>query len=150
MKVQQHKVQPKEPIYFSRYFALYEDSVERWGTKTAYEKKFLERLHEVPGIYIWVAEKEGEVFLLPAKVPHSPMRSEGSIGLVIECKRTAKERDGLMWFCDKCNEPLHDTYFQLTNVEKDFQPRFKEFYSSEDKRTCNSCGHTMEIDKRFI
>jgi len=51
----------KEPIYFSRYFALYEDSVERWGTKTAYEKKFLERLHEVPGIYIWVAEKEGEV-----------------------------------------------------------------------------------------
>ena len=55
-----------------------------------------------------------------------------------------------MWFCDNCNEPLHDTYFQLTNVEKDFQPRFKEFYSSEDKRTCNSCGNTMEADKRFI
>ena len=35
--------------------------------------------------------KEGEVFLLPAKVPHSPVRSEGSIGLVIECKRTANE-----------------------------------------------------------
>lgn len=94
--------------------------------------------------------KEGEIFLLPAKVPHSPMRSEGSIGLVIECKRTANERDGLMWFCDNCNEPLHDTYFQLTNVEKDFQPRFKEFYSSEKMRTCKSCGHTMDIDERFI
>jgi 3-hydroxyanthranilate 3,4-dioxygenase len=70
--------------------------------------------------------------------------------MVIECKRTANERDGLMWFCDNCNEPLHDTYFQLTNVEKDFQPRFKEFYSSEDKRTCNNCGNTMEVDKRFI
>jgi 3-hydroxyanthranilate 3,4-dioxygenase len=94
--------------------------------------------------------KEGEIFLLPAKVPHSPMRSEESIGLVIECKRTANERDGLMWFCDNCNEPLHDTYFQLTNVEKDFQPRFKEFYSSEKMRTCKSCGHTMDIDERFI
>ena len=32
--------------------------------------------------------KEGEMFLLPAKVPHSPIRPEGSIGLVIERKRT--------------------------------------------------------------
>ncbi len=93
--------------------------------------------------------KEGEVFLLPPKVPHSPVRSEGSIGLVIECKRSSTERDGLMWFCDSCNEPLHDTYFKLRSIEKDFQPRFKEFYSSEKLRTCNSCGHIMEIDKRF-
>ena len=94
--------------------------------------------------------KEGEIFLLPAKTPHSPMRSEGSIGLVIECKRSVTERDGLMWFCDKCNEPLHDTYFQLTNVEKDFQPRFKEYYRSEELRTCKSCGHTMDADPRFV
>jgi 3-hydroxyanthranilate 3,4-dioxygenase len=94
--------------------------------------------------------KEGEIFLLPAKIPHSPMRSEGSIGLVVECKRSAIERDGLMWFCDKCNEPLHDTYFHLTNVEKDFQPRFKEYYGSEELRTCKSCGHTMETDPRFV
>ncbi len=94
--------------------------------------------------------KEGEVFLLPAKVPHSPMRSDDSVGLVIECKRSSTERDGLMWFCDKCNEPLHDTYFQLTNVEKDFQPRFKEFYSSKDKRTCNKCGTIMETVEKYI
>ena len=31
--------------------------------------------------------KEGEIFLLPPKIPHSPIRSEGSIGLVIELKR---------------------------------------------------------------
>ena len=65
------------------------------------------------GKAIDVPIKEGEVFLLPAKVPHSPMRSEGSIGLVIECKRTAKERDGLMWFCDKCNEPFMTLIFNL-------------------------------------
>lgn len=94
--------------------------------------------------------KEGEMFLLPAKVPHSPMRDEGSIGLVVELKRTKEERDGLMWFCDKCNEKLHDTYFELTDVEKDFQPRFKEYYNSVEMRTCKKCGHVMETDKHFI
>ena len=96
-----------------------------------------------------VSIKEGEVFLLPAKVPHSPIRSEGSIGLVIECKRSANERDGLQWYCDKCNTPLHDTYFKLESIEKDFIPRFKEFYSSEKMRTCKECGHIMEVDNRF-
>ncbi len=97
-----------------------------------------------------IAIKEGEIFLLPARTPHSPMREEGSIGLVIECKRSATQRDGLMWFCDKCNTKLHDTYFKLENVETDFQPRFKEFYNSEELRTCKKCGHQMETDKRFI
>ena len=97
-----------------------------------------------------IAIKEGEMFLLPAKVPHSPMRSEGSIGLVVELKRTSEERDGLMWFCDKCNTKLHDTYFQLTDIENDFQPRFRQFYASKELRTCNNCGHEMETDPRFV
>ena len=94
--------------------------------------------------------KEGEMFLLPAKVPHSPMRPEGSIGLVIELKREPQHRDGLMWFCDNCNSKLHEDYFPLTNIEKDFLPRFKEYYSDQDKRTCASCGAVMETDERFV
>lgn len=94
--------------------------------------------------------KQGEMFLLPAKVPHSPMRSEGSIGLVIEVKRSDNDRDGLMWFCEKCNHKLHDTYFKLENIENDFLPRFKEFYGSEKMRTCPNCGHVMETDPRFV
>mgnify|MGYP001440951867 CR=1 FL=1 len=94
--------------------------------------------------------KEGEMFLLPAKVPHSPIRSEGSIGLVIELKRTGMERDGLIWFCDKCNTKLHESYFHLENIEKDFLPRFKNFYSSEELRTCPHCGNVMEADNRFV
>lgn len=98
-----------------------------------------------------VAIKEGEMFLLPGKIPHSPMRGENTVGLVIEKVREGTDmRDGLMWFCDSCNNKLHETYFQLTNIENDFQPRFKEFYSSEEKRTCSSCGHVMEIDERFV
>jgi len=95
--------------------------------------------------------KAGEMFLLPAKVPHSPGRTEGSIGLVIEAVRKGTAmKDGLLWFCDKCNNKLHETYFPLTNIEKDFLPRFREFYSSEELRTCKKCGHVMESDPRFV
>ncbi len=91
----------------------------------------------------------GDMFLLPPKIPHSPMRKEGSIGLVVERVRKPEHQDGLMWFCDNCNNKLHETYFPLGNIEKDFLPRFKEFYGSEELRTCSNCGHVMETDPRF-
>ena len=95
--------------------------------------------------------KEGEMFLLPAGIPHSPMRSEGSVGLVIERVRIGTDMtDGLMWFCDNCNHKLHEFKFPLKNIETDFLPRFREFYASEDYRTCSSCGHVMETDPRFV
>ena len=93
--------------------------------------------------------KAGEMFLLPAKIPHSPIRSEGSVGLVVERKRPGMN-DGLLWFCDNCNHKLHETYFQLSNIEKDFLPRFREYYGSDKLRTCSNCGEVMETDPRFI
>lgn len=94
--------------------------------------------------------KEGEMFLLPSNVPHSPMRGENTVGLVIEMVRKDNMSDGLMWFCDKCNHKLHEYRFPLTNIEKDFLGRFKEFYSSEVLRSCDNCGHVMEADERYI
>ncbi|MEQ9263350.1 MAG: 3-hydroxyanthranilate 3,4-dioxygenase [Owenweeksia sp.] len=91
----------------------------------------------------------GDMYLHPAKVPHSPIRGEGSIGLVVERVRP-DHTDGLLWFCDNCNHKLHETYFQLNNIETDFLPRFKEFYASEELRTCNNCGQVMETDDRFV
>ena len=102
------------------------------------------------GKKVEVPIKEGEMFLLPARIPHSPVRSEGSIGLVIERKRTDDHKDGLMWFSDTANELLYEEYFKLTNVEKDFLPVFKRFYSNEKLRTCPKTGEVMEVDKRYI
>jgi len=93
---------------------------------------------------------EGDMFLLPARVPHSPIRTPNSIGLVIECKRNANEDDGLLWFCESCNNKLHQYTFHLNNIETDFIPRFREFYGSEDLRTCKKCGAVMEADPRFV
>ena len=94
--------------------------------------------------------KEGEMFLLPPKVPHSPNRPAGSIGLVIERKRSKEDKDGLMWFSETANELLYEEYFNLTNVEKDFLPVFKRFYSDEKLRTCPKTGEIMEVDERFV
>jgi len=94
--------------------------------------------------------KEGEIFLLPAKTPHSPIRPKNSIGLVMELHRKKNQKDGLLWYCDNCNHKLHETYFPLKNIEKDFLPRFKEFYKSTKLRTCSKCETVMDIDKRFI
>jgi 3-hydroxyanthranilate 3,4-dioxygenase len=92
----------------------------------------------------------GDMFLLPAKTPHSPSRTEGSIGLVIERKRIdLNGKDGLLWFCDTCNHKLHEVYFPLSDIEKDFLPHFKFFYNSEELRTCSKCGTIMETDSRF-
>jgi 3-hydroxyanthranilate 3,4-dioxygenase len=95
--------------------------------------------------------KEGEMFLLPAGIPHSPIRGENTVGLVIERVRKGTElMDGLFWFCEKCNTPLHSYKFKLENIEKDFIPRFKEFYGSTPMRTCSNCNHVMDADKRFV
>jgi 3-hydroxyanthranilate 3,4-dioxygenase len=94
--------------------------------------------------------KAGDIYLHPAKVPHSPIRPAGSVGLVIERKRDKTHKDGLMWFCDNCNNKLHETYFPLNDIEKDFLSRFREFYASEKLRTCSKCNHVMETDPRFV
>lgn len=94
--------------------------------------------------------KEGEMFLLPSNIPHNPVRPAGSVGLVIERVRKGTDlQDGLMWFCDNCNHKLKEYRFPLTDIENDFQSRFRDFYNSEENRTCDSCGHIMETDPRF-
>ena len=92
----------------------------------------------------------GDMYLHPAKTPHSPVRSENSIGLVIERNRAGKGfTDGLLWFCDNCNNKLHDVYFELDDIEKDFLPHFQHFYNSETLRTCDNCGTIMPVDARY-
>lgn len=96
------------------------------------------------GKAIEVPIKEGEIFLLPPRVPHNPRRFKNTIGLVMERKRREGEKDGLMWFCEKCNEKLYDEYFTLTDITNQFQAVFEKFYKSENLRTCKNCGHVME------
>lgn len=93
--------------------------------------------------------KAGETFLLPPRVPHSPQRMAGGIGLVIERKRLSHELDGLQWYCERCNEKLYEEYFPLVNIETDFPAVFERFYRSHERRTCNACGHLNPTPEKY-
>ena len=93
--------------------------------------------------------RAGEVFYLPPRVPHSPQRTANSIGLVIERKRLAGEKDGLLWFCEKCNHKLFEAYFVLGSIEHDFPPVFERFYRSLDARTCKACAHVNPAPEKY-
>ncbi|HAK55360.1 MAG TPA: 3-hydroxyanthranilate 3,4-dioxygenase [Acidobacteria bacterium] len=88
--------------------------------------------------------REGEVFLLPAKVPHSPQRKANTVGLVIERERMDGEQDGLIWFCENCHHKLYAEYFKLENIETQLSTVFDRFYGSLDDRTCDKCATVME------
>lgn len=93
--------------------------------------------------------KAGETFYLPPRVPHSPQRMAGGVGLVIERKRLPHELDGLLWYCEQCNAKIYEEFFTLRDVEKDFPPVFDRFYRSHDHRTCKACGHLNPAPAKY-
>jgi 3-hydroxyanthranilate 3,4-dioxygenase len=96
------------------------------------------------GMAVEVPVREGEMFLLPPRVPHNPVRGADTIGLVIERKRREGELDGLLWFCENCNTKLYEEYFELTDITTQFQGVFEKFYGDANLRTCKNCGNVMD------
>ena len=92
-----------------------------------------------PADDLWI--REGDIFLLPPRVRHSPQRPDPeSIGLVVEYARSEHELDGFEWFCDNCNALVHRVEVQLTSIVDDLPPLFDAFYNSVEARTCPECG----------
>ena len=87
---------------------------------------------------------EGEIFLLPPKIPHSPQRFENTVGLVIERKRRNGELDGFQWYCDTCYNLLYEKYFTLTNIVTQLPPIFEKFWKNDDARICKQCNAYLE------
>ncbi|MCC7249403.1 MAG: 3-hydroxyanthranilate 3,4-dioxygenase [Lysobacter sp.] len=93
--------------------------------------------------------KAGEMFYLPPRVPHSPQRMAGGVGLVIERKRLPHELDGLLWYCERCNTKLYEEFFPLVDIENDFPAVFDKFYRSREHRTCKTCGHLNPAPAKY-
>lgn len=94
------------------------------------------------GRFYDVPVREGEVFLLPAHVRHSPQRpEEGSVGLVVEPKRHAGDDvDGFEWYCFECNALVHRAEVKVEHLVRDLPPIYEAFFANEAARKCPNCG----------
>jgi 3-hydroxyanthranilate 3,4-dioxygenase len=88
--------------------------------------------------------RAGEIFLLPAEVPHSPQRPQGSVGIVVERRRGPGELDGFSWYCESCGHRLYLERVAVHNIETQLPEIFSRFYSSSAHRTCSVCGTVMQ------
>ncbi len=100
------------------------------------------RIMEQPGKPpVEIPIREGEVFLLPKHMRHSPQRpNPGSVGLVVEMPRPDGALDAFEWYCPNCHQLVHRAEVRLKSLVRDLPPIFQQFYGSEDLRKCKHCG----------
>ena len=87
--------------------------------------------------------QEGDMFLLPGRVAHSPRRPANTVGLVVEIKREAHQKDGFMWFCENCGNKLYEEYVEVQDIVGQLPVVMNNFFGSEEKRSCSRCGTVM-------
>lgn len=58
---------------------------------------------------------EGELFLLPVGLPHSPQRYTDTIGIVFERERLVNEIDCLRWYTED-TKPLYEEFFHCEDL----------------------------------
>jgi len=88
--------------------------------------------------------REGEIYLLPANVPHSPQRPAGTVGLVVEQRRPDGPQDELRWYCAGCHAIVHQARFALVNIATDLREIMERFWGDDALRTCDACGVKVE------
>lgn len=88
--------------------------------------------------------EEGEMFLLPAGVPHGPRRPAGSVGLVVERKRRPEELDAFQWYCENCQQLLHEARIPVSDIEKQLKDLLNGFFEDKSLCTCKNCGIIMQ------
>ncbi len=86
---------------------------------------------------------EGQMWVLPGGLPHSPQRPDpDSIGIVIERVRQEGTLERFQWYCPGCGALLHDVELQVRDIVADLPPVFQAFYDDTAARTCAGCGMT--------
>ncbi|XP_037776591.1 3-hydroxyanthranilate 3,4-dioxygenase-like [Penaeus monodon] len=102
------------------------------------------------GAFKDVIIKEGEVFLLPGKIPHSPQRFAETIGLVIERERMKTELDGLRYYVEGTTESLFERWFYCEDLGTQLGPIIKEYFASEQHKTGKPIPGTIPENPPFL
>jgi 3-hydroxyanthranilate 3,4-dioxygenase len=96
------------------------------------------------GVEKVVTVPEGSCLFQPPLVPHSPRFAPDAFQLVIERARVAGDIDRFLWFCQSCDNFLHEETYVVADYKADpVTQAYRNFYGSEEFRTCKACGTTM-------
>jgi len=85
--------------------------------------------------------REGEMFLCPGDLAHSPRRPENTWGLVIERKRRTDENEMFVWFCEKCDEQVLSRTVVQGDIARQVSEVYEAFNADPSVRTCKRCGY---------
>ncbi len=89
--------------------------------------------------------REGEIFLCPGGLAHSPRRPEGSWGLVIERRRKPDEHEEFIWFCENCDERVLSRSVAPADVAAQVMKIYQSFNADAALRTCTNCGYVFPL-----
>jgi 3-hydroxyanthranilate 3,4-dioxygenase len=87
----------------------------------------------------------GDLFLLPAHVPHSPRRADGSWTFVVERKRSQQEIDRFIWPCEKCGNQLYETEVRFDDPGNAIANAMNQMKSDPALATCKNCGEVLVL-----
>jgi 3-hydroxyanthranilate 3,4-dioxygenase len=87
--------------------------------------------------------REGEIFLCPANLAHSPRRGPGTWGLVVERKRKADEKESFIWFCERCDALVFSREIVQTDIAVQVRRIYEAFNANAVLRTCKACGYVF-------
>ena len=83
--------------------------------------------------------RQGEIFVCPGGLPHSPRRSAGSWGLVVERKRGIGETEAFVWFCERCDEKVYSESLTQEDIGGQVNRIYGAFNGDPSLRTCRNC-----------
>lgn len=89
--------------------------------------------------------REGEIFLCPGGIAHSPRRGEGTWGLVIERTRKREETEQFLWFCEACDEKVLSHTVTQGNAAAQVTKLYEAFNADPALRTCRNCGYVFPV-----
>lgn len=78
--------------------------------------------------------REGEIFLLPPHVRHSPQRPADSVGLVVERLRLPGELDAFEWYDEHSRELIFRRELEIKDIVADLPPVFEEYRQFKERK----------------
>jgi len=87
-----------------------------------------------------VVVREGNTFFVPGNIPHSPTRPPGTLGLVVERRRPPGETEHLQFYCENCQQLVHDLEFDCKDIVNHFAQAMEDFWADPELSTCKNCG----------